>query len=72
MAALGIGAITSAALLSTLIEEVPGTMLMVHRTAFARLRGATDESTISARGAAKAERTPDLIEKVPRLARPHP
>lgn len=62
MARLGVEWITADALLSTLVEETPDTMLRVHRTAVSRLSGATDESTIAALRAAKAERTADLIE----------
>ena len=49
--------IKSDALLSTLIEAAPETMLKVHRTAVARLHGATDESTIAALRGSKAHRT---------------
>lgn len=62
LAALEIEWVTSDALLSTLIEEAPETMLKVHRTTVSRLRGATDESTIAALRSAKAERTADLME----------
>lgn len=72
MSALDIQAITSDALLSALIEEAPETMLRVHRTAVARLRGASDESTISALRAARCERTADLMEGLLRHTRQAP
>jgi predicted nucleic acid-binding protein len=61
MAALGIEAIKPDALLSTLIEEDPDTMLKVHRTAVSRLKGATDGSTLASLRRAKAHRTADLM-----------
>ncbi len=64
MATLGLEWVTSDALLSTLVEEAPDTMLKVHRTTVSRLRGATDESTIAALRGAKAERTADLMEEL--------
>lgn len=62
MEALGIEWVTSDAMLCTLVEEAPETMLKVHRSAVSRLRGATDASTIAALRGAKAERTADLME----------
>jgi predicted nucleic acid-binding protein len=61
MSSLGIEPITSDDLPSTLIEEDPTTMLLVHRTAVSRLKGATDESTVAALRRAKATRTADLM-----------
>ena len=64
MAALGIEAITSDALLSKLIEEAGDSMLEVHRTVVARLPGASDESTLTALRAAKAVRTAELMKEL--------
>lgn len=61
MADLHIEVITPDALLSALIEEVPGVMLAVHRSVVAGLRGATDDSTIVALRAAQAPRAADLM-----------
>ncbi len=72
MSALDIQAITSDALLSALIEEAPETMLRVYRTVVARLRGASDESTVSALRAARCERTADLMEGLLRHTRQAP
>lgn len=62
MAILGMEWITADDLLSTLIQESPETMLMVHRTAVSRMTGATDESTLAALRGAHAVRTADLME----------
>lgn len=64
MTALGIEAVTSDDLLSTLIQEAPDTMLAVHRTVVDRLPGATDESTIAALRAVRARQAADLMEEM--------
>jgi predicted nucleic acid-binding protein len=51
---LGFEVMTPDALLSLLIAEYPAQMLAVHATSVARLRGATDASTIAALGRAGA------------------
>jgi hypothetical protein len=63
METLGVEWVTADALLSTLVEEAPETMLKVHQTVVSRLQGATNESTIAAlRRRANAGRTADLLE----------
>lgn len=48
VAQLGIEVMAADALLSTLIDDHPSQMLAVHTTTVARLRGATDASTLAA------------------------
>lgn len=62
LAELGIEAVTPDELFCTLIEVVPEAMLEVHRTVVARLRGATDESTIAALRASRVRGAAELMD----------
>lgn len=61
MAAVGIELLTADDLLARLVTAYPAKMLAVHRTSVASLKGATDESTITALHRAQATRTADLM-----------
>jgi len=61
MASVQIELLTSDVLLARLVAAHPSQMLAAHRTAVARLTGATDSSTISALRRAKATQTADLM-----------
>ena len=62
--ALGFEVLTPDQLLSRLVAESGPQMLAVHRTAVASLKGATDESTITALRRAGAPTTADLIARL--------
>lgn len=61
MASVQIELLSADALLSRLVAAHPSQMLAAHRTAVARLTGATDSSTISALRRAQATQTADLM-----------
>jgi predicted nucleic acid-binding protein len=61
MTTVRIELLTADALLSRLVAAHPSQMLAAHRTAVARLAGATDLSTIAALRRAKATQTADLM-----------
>ena len=62
--ALGFEVLTPDQLLSRLVVEYEPPMLAVHRTAVASLKGATDESTVTALRRAGAPTTSGLIARL--------
>lgn len=58
---LGVHVMTPDALLARLVRQFPTTMHRVHATSVARLRGASDDSTIAALERAGAPRTAALV-----------
>ena len=64
VAALGFEVLSPDQLLSRLVAEYGAQMLAVHRTAVASLKGATDESTVTALRRAGASTTADLIARL--------
>jgi predicted nucleic acid-binding protein len=62
--ALGVEVLTPDQLLSRLVVEYGPQMLAVHRTAVASLKGATDESTVTALRRAGAPTTAGLIARL--------
>jgi predicted nucleic acid-binding protein len=62
--ALGVEVLTPDQLLSQLVVEYGPQMLAVHRTAVASLKGATDESTVTALRRAGAPTTAGLIARL--------
>lgn len=66
MASVRIELLTADGLLSRLATTHPSRLLAAHRTAVARLAGATDNSTVAALRRAKAIQTADIVEELRR------